>query len=217
MGNQQGNRVAKPQVEPDHYIKPEYETKQRFISYWHQISEILSLHPKSILEVGIGNSFVSDYLRGRGYTVNTLDIDIRLAPDVVGSVLDQPFSNGGFDTVACFEVLEHLPYEDFSNALRELHRVSSSYVLLALPDLSRKYWIHAYLPRLGKIRRMIELPRKRPRPRAYDGEHYWNIGTRGYPLGKIESEITRAGFDLKKNYLIFEVPWHRIFVLKKQI
>jgi hypothetical protein len=52
----------KPQVEPAHYLKS-YDTKGRFISYWHQIDEIFKLSPENVLEIGIGNRFVSDYLK----------------------------------------------------------------------------------------------------------------------------------------------------------
>ena len=60
------------QVEPDHYYK-NYDTKERFCSYWHQIQEILSLNPKNTLEIGIGNGFVSKYLKQRGFNVITLN------------------------------------------------------------------------------------------------------------------------------------------------
>jgi len=49
----------RPQVNRAHYLKG-YDTKQRFASYWHQINEMLELAPDNTLEIGIGNSFVSD-------------------------------------------------------------------------------------------------------------------------------------------------------------
>ena len=52
----------KPQVEPNHYFNESYNSKERFISYWHQINEIIKLKPKKVLEIGIGNGFVSKYL-----------------------------------------------------------------------------------------------------------------------------------------------------------
>ena len=50
------------QVESNHYYKEAYDTKDRFISYWHQINEIIMLNPDSVLEIGIGNGFLSKYL-----------------------------------------------------------------------------------------------------------------------------------------------------------
>lgn len=63
----------------------------------------LSLNPGELLEVGIGigNGFVSRYLRDRGVNVTTLDIDKDLKPDVVGAVLDIPFPKASFQVVMC--------------------------------------------------------------------------------------------------------------------
>ncbi len=129
----------KPQVEPNHYFNESYDSKSRFISYWYQIHEIVGLRPKRILEIGIGNGFVSKYLKERRVNVLTLDIDKKLNPDIVGNVLDVPFSDNSFEVVACYEILEHIQYEKFCKALSEIFRVSKSYAILSLPDVSRVY------------------------------------------------------------------------------
>lgn len=51
---------------------------------------------------------------------------------VVGSAQDLPFADDSFDTVACFETLEHLP--DPAKALRELRRVARSTVIMTVPN-----------------------------------------------------------------------------------
>ena len=140
----------KNQVEPSHYFKPSYDTKKRFISYWHQITELIQLKPSSILEIGIGNSLVSNYLKQRGYNVTTMDIDPCLNPDIVASIDRIPFTDESFDVVACFEVLEHLPYEKFTISLKELHRVSRRYVVLSLPDATLAYPLYIYIPKLRR-------------------------------------------------------------------
>ncbi|MBW1936730.1 MAG: class I SAM-dependent methyltransferase, partial [Deltaproteobacteria bacterium] len=91
-----------PQVEPSHYFRKEYDSKKRWISYWHQIDEILTLSLNSVLEVGIGNGLVANYLKRRGINITTLDIDERLMPDYVGSVLDMPFADNSFEVVTCY-------------------------------------------------------------------------------------------------------------------
>ena len=60
-----------------------YDSKRRFVSYWHQIREVISCDPLQVLEIGVGSGFVSRYLRGRGIAVKTVDIDASLEPDVV--------------------------------------------------------------------------------------------------------------------------------------
>jgi len=139
-----GNEETKPQAEPDNCYNIIYDTKERFCSYWHQIQEVLLLKPSEVLEIGIGNGFVSRYLKERGINVTTLDIDKELKPDVVGSVLDIPFHCETFQVVACYEVLEHLPYEDIPKALSEISRVSKQYVILSVPDVNRVYRISTY-------------------------------------------------------------------------
>ena len=205
----------KPQVKPNHYFNKSYDTKERFISYWHQINEIIKLNPKTVLEIGIGNGFVSKYLKERKVNILTIDIDKRLNPDVVGSVLNMPFSEELFDIVACYEVLEHLPFENFSKALFEIFRVSKSYAILSLPDASRVYRVYLQIPKIGIFKRLIPLPRLKNPIHKFDGEHYWEIGKAGYPLSKIIKEIQTAGFRVEKTYRVFENPYHRFFILKR--
>ena len=114
------------QVQLTNFHSREYDNKARFISYWHQIDEVLSLQPGKLLEIGIGNKFVTTYIRDRGVQVTTLDIDSRLYPDVLANASAIPFLDDSFDLVTCFEVLEHLPYTSFLHVLKEINRVVKS-------------------------------------------------------------------------------------------
>lgn len=207
----------KPQVGPEHYFHESYDTKERFISYWHQINEVISLKLKKVLEVGIGNGFVSRYLKEKGLDVTTLDIDQELKPDVVSSVLSIPFASKSFDVLTCCEVLEHLPYEDFTKALKEIYRVSQKYVILSLPDHTAVYRLNIELPRIGPIKKLIPHPFPRPTPHEFDGVHYWVIGKAQYPFARIESDIRNAGFKIIKTYRVFEFYGHRFFVLCRNL
>jgi 2-polyprenyl-3-methyl-5-hydroxy-6-metoxy-1,4-benzoquinol methylase len=122
---------SRAQVEPSPYRRAAYDSKGHFISYWHRIDEILRQGPDNILEIGIGNGLLGKYLRDQGYRVTTLDHDPRLEPDIAASVLDLPLKDESFDVVACFEVLEHLPFEAVPQALSELRRVSRQSVLIS--------------------------------------------------------------------------------------
>jgi len=206
----------KPQVKPNHYFVNSYDSKGRFISYWYQINEIIKLNPEKVLEIGIGNGFVSKYLKERKVNISTLDVDKRLNPDMVGSVLNIPFSDESFDVVACYEVLEHIEYKNINKALSEIFRVSKSYAILSLPDAGRVYRVYLQIPKIGVFKRLISLPRLKNPIHKFDGEHYWEIGKAGYPLGKITKDIERAGFIIKKTCRVFENPYHRFFILKKE-
>lgn len=195
------------------YFDVEYDSKRRFASYWHQISEIMSLSPANVLEIGIGNGMVSGYLKGRGYTVITLDIREELSPDIVASVLDMPIEDGAFEVVACYEVLEHLEYECFGKALREIWRVCTRRAVISLPDQSGAIRILLKVPFMREKRLMVPYPRLRPP--ALETYHKWEIGRKGYPLERIISDMEGAGFALEKTYRVFENPVHRFFVLEK--
>ncbi len=210
-----GSEEMKPQVQPTHYFENTYDSKGRFISYWHQINEINTRKPRSVLEIGIGNGLTSYYLKQRGIDITTLDIDRQLHPDIVGSILEIPFQDNSFDLIACFEVLEHIPYEKLPQALDELHRVSRRHVILSLPNCNRIYSLCFHIPMVGTLKRLIPLPRLRPLHHTFDGEHYWEIGKAGYPLQKILQDVKNAGFDIIKTYRVFEVPYHHFIVLNK--
>ena len=197
------------------YFADGYDTKARFCCYWHQIHEIVSLKPRNVLEIGVGNGFVSDYLTKRGYDVRTLDIDESLNPDHVGSVLSLSFADESFDVVACFEVLEHIPYEFFSQALREMYRVSRGHALLSIPDRTRAYPFWLRLGPFRDVKWLIRIPRIRAPRRSCEPSHHWEIGLSGYPLRRILGHFSRSGLKLQNTYRVFEQPWHRFFILTK--
>lgn len=205
-----------PPESSGHYFNESYDTKERFISYWHQIDEIVALKPGNVIEVGIGNGFLTGYLRKRGVNITALDIVSELNPDVSGSVLSMPFADRTFDVVACYEVLEHLPYGDFMRALAEILRVSRRHVVLSVPDHTAVYRLDIELPRIGRIRKLIPHPFPRPPRHEFGGVHYWVIGKAQYPLAMIESDIRSAGFKIIKTYRVFEFYGHRFFVLEKR-
>jgi ubiquinone/menaquinone biosynthesis C-methylase UbiE len=199
----------------DPYFDIDYDSKERFCSYWHQINEIISLKPKKVLEIGIGNGFVTRYLRDKELNVTTLDIAHELRPDVAGAVLAIPFKNGSFDVVTCCEVLEHLPYSEFPKALKEIHRVSRKHVVLSLTDVTTAYRINIELPRIRPIKRLINHPFHRPARHTFDGEHYWEIGKTSYPFKRIEFDIRQSDLNIIKTYRVFEFYYHRFFLLEK--
>jgi SAM-dependent methyltransferase len=209
-------QLAQVQVEAAHYLQPGYDDRVRFLNYWHQIHYVWSLAPQSVLEIGVGNSFASNYLRQRGINVFTLDIDASLRPDCAGSVLQLPFPDRVFEVVACCEVLEHLPFEYFRLAMSELHRVSSHYGLISVPDRTRAYRFNVQIPLLGEIKKLILMPTLCPRKHVFDGQHHWEINRAGYPLRRMTKIMEDTGFDILESYRMFESPKYHFFVLRKR-
>lgn len=204
------------QVDKSHYFNVKYDTKERWSSYWYQIHDVLKQNPKSVLEIGVGNKTVSDYLRKLGMKVTTCDFDKNLNPDVTASVLDMPFKENSFDAVLCAEVLEHLPFNNFQKALKEILRVTTSKAILTLPHLSLThiYFAGKLIPYVAKIEAMLKIDF--PLARQFDGEHYWEIGEKGYPLNKIIEAIQKSGFNVQKTYYPHENPRHQFFILQKK-
>ena len=118
-----------------------------------------------------------------------------------------------FDLVTCFEVLEHLPYDHFQIALEEIHRVCRRYALLSLPDARAA--VRLRIPKIGPRQFLIELPFWAMPDHTFEGEHYWEINKKGYPLHRIVSAMEEAGFSVKKTWRLWEFPYHRFFRLLK--
>ncbi len=193
------------------YYSHKYDSIGRFCSYWHQINEIITLDPENVLEIGIGNGLVCKYLKERDVNITTLDIKESVKADVVGNVLDIPLDDNSFDVVACYEVLEHLPYEKFHAALSEIRRVTRSYAILSMPDAKKTLVFSIYSAEARRYEIKIPLLGVRKKGKY----HQWEIGRKGYSLRKILRSIEKAKFEVKKHYRARGNPYHRFFVLKK--
>lgn len=191
-----------------------YDSKERFIGYWHQIAEIVALNPESVLEVGIGNGFVSGYLRQKGVKVRTLDIMPETGPDAIADILALPLRDASVDVAVCCQVLEHIPFEYFGKSLSELARVSRRGVILSLPDCSKVYPCRIQIPFIGQVTRLVQIS-KSQRGGPFCADHFWEISRSDYPLKRLINEIESAGFSVAKTYRLFESPHFRFFVLRK--
>jgi len=200
-----------PQVAPEHYDRS-YDHRRRFVSYWNQVDQVLRSEPQVLLEVGIGNGFVSRYLRHLGLELRTVDLDERLGPDVVASVTDLPFDDDSFDVACCFETLEHLPWEQFPVALRELKRIARRRVLISLPDVTPCLRLRLGLrPTKYAIDLSRDWVRGKTPEHVFDGQHYWEIGARGTGLPVVQQVIEQTGLRITEVHRDAEDPYHRFF------
>ena len=195
------------------YFDPNYDDEKRWMSYFHQVKEILAFKPESVLVIGKGNGLVSEYLKLDGIKTVTLDIDKSLGPDIVASVIKMPFKDNEFDIALCAQVLEHSPYSDFEKSLLEIKRVVRSGAVISLPHFGPAIRFLFKFPIFPEIKFMIKIPY--PKKHIYKGEHYWEIGKLGYPARKIKKSIKEIGFTIEKDYIVFENPLHHFFILKK--
>jgi SAM-dependent methyltransferase len=113
-------------LNPAHYLSDDYFQLESLFSMVHQLREIRQFRPRRVLEIGVGNGFVSTLLRQAGIEVVTADINPALRPDVCCALHDLPAALAGetFDLVSCCEVLEHMPFEVFDDSLRTLRSLA---------------------------------------------------------------------------------------------
>ena len=200
------------QVNRDHYRFEQYSHLDRWASYYYQLKLLLEGVPKNVLEIGVGDKVLKNYLiENTDIKYTAIDIDKDLKPDVVGDVRHLPFADNSFDTVCAFEVLEHIPFESFEQALKEMKRVSKKNVLISLPHFGPPIQLYVKLPFI-KFSFSFKIPvHKR---HIFNGQHYWEIGKKGYSLKKIK-KIMGSIFVIKKDFIPFTNQYHHFFVLKK--
>ncbi|MFP4446849.1 MAG: class I SAM-dependent methyltransferase [Desulfosudaceae bacterium] len=191
----------------------------RWCSYFWQMRYISDCRPDRVLELGVGDGIMSDLLRKLGYDLVACDLSPDLFPDVAADIVHLPFQDNSFDAVAAFQVLEHLPYDQFAACLREMGRVSRKQVLISLPQVRKYIHFRLHLPWMKKSG-YWQWFRDMPRFPAYhepSGHHHdWEIGVRFYPLKRILTDMRAAGFTIAVNRTLPENTYHRFFVLAGQ-
>lgn len=199
------------QVDKSHYDFERYAFEGRFVSYYSQLKEVLALKPFSVLEVGVGDRVFGSFIKNNtAVSYTSVDIDENLHPDVVGSVLKLPFADASYDVVCAFEVLEHLPFEQFDQALGELCRVARTHVVISVPHFGPMLSFSLKIPFLPQIRVAFKIPF--PKTHTFSGQHYWELGKRGYPAALIRRKFSEHGM-LVRDFVPFGSPYHHFFVL----
>lgn len=204
----------KTQVSQDHYLARSYDTKDRWASYGHQMRGVLCYEPKQVLEIGPGNKTAGEALKKRGIAVTTADIADDVNPDVVASVTDLPFPDDSFDGVLAAEVLEHLPFEDFPRALAQIRRVARRFAVISLPHAGYVFSCEFKLPLMRRRELIWKLPFFWKR-HIFNGEHYWELGKRGYSLARIKKNMAAQGFVVREARIHPDDPAHYFFLLEK--
>lgn len=202
------------QVSKNHYRFNNYSHVGRWASYYYQLREVLALSPQTILEVGVGDRVFESYIHNNtNISYKSIDVADDLGPDIVGSVLAIPCEDKTFDVVCAFEVLEHLPFDSFDTALRELARVSKKHVVLSLPHFGPPLQLEIKLPLFPRVRFSLKIPYYQRH--VFNGEHYWEIGKRGYSPRVIREMLSRY-FLIRADFVPFENQYHHFFVLEKK-
>ena len=203
------------QVDQSHYEGAAYRSGERWVSYYHQLALVRSANIQTLLEVGVGEGIVARELRNTGVMVTTVDIAEDLHPDVVGSVTALPFPDNEFDAVLAAEILEHIRFDDVPQALGEIARVASKYAIISLPHPGYVFSISYKLPLFPKIELLGQIPFFW-KLHVFNGEHYWELGKKGFPVSRFIAEAKKAGLDLVTIEKHVDDPGHRFFLFKTQ-
>jgi len=207
---------AKPQVAGERHYRRNYMTLLRAITIWHQADKVASCLGDTggtVLEIGPGAGLSSWFLRSWGYSVFTFDIDASIRPMVVADVRSLPVIDSTFDCVMAAEVLEHLPFDQFQPALREIARVTRRFALVTLPAPFAGIAALFNFPFLRPFGLRAGLP-YRVRHK-FDGQHYWELGKTGYSLRRVLQEIEACGFSVKESYCPPPSKYSWFFLLEK--
>lgn len=149
---------------------------RRFVAALHELF-IEACPVRSVLEVGVGEGFISGYLSEKFPEIRFTGVDVAPAdierlrekfPRVeahVGSAYDLSGLPGGYDLVICAEVLEHLDTPE--RALDEMRRLGPKRLLLSVPH--EPFFMLSNLARGKNVRAF-----------GNDPEHINHWGTRSF-------------------------------------
>jgi len=202
------------QVSKEHYRGSSYRGKDRWISYWRQLSLVRSFKPVSVLEIGVGDKTVTEAMRKDGVVVTMCDVAPDVEPDVVASVTALPFEDQSFDVVLAAEILEHIRYEDVAVAVGHIFRVCRKGAVISVPHAGWTFALEWKLPLLPRMSVCVKLPHFF-KTHHFNGEHYWELGKRGYSRRRLRQIITNAGFVIAESRIHADDPAHVFFRLIK--
>lgn len=209
--------------------KGKFLTSAHKDSYLLQMTIINSLNCKKVLEIGPGEQFVARNLRELGYIYHTLDILESHNPTFISSLMD--FDEGDYlneyDIVCAFQVLEHMPYEDFNKCLMKMTKIAKRYIVISVP-FSCKGYRKTHTEYYGQNNSNVLVDEEHFEPtnlpnRKYRKEymlefpwavHYWEIGRQGFPLERIQGDIESCGLKILRQFHARN-PFHYFMVMER--
>ena len=219
----------RPRQKPKIYNPKTYESFNLWLDYWTQYELIKKIRPKSVLEIGKGVGVLEFLLKRQDYKYTSADIEKSLKPDLVCDITKIPVKNKSYDVVCAFEVLEHIPYDDFEAALKEMKRIAKKRVIISIPYSTFYFGIAFSLFYAKKLDWLFTLLKMKPFYPWYFNikiptffldklgmipEHAWEMGRKNYPKKRIVSAIKKVGFLIKEEQSRMLYPYHHFFVLK---
>lgn len=197
-----------------------YLKKERWVSYWHQIDEVVSDTVSSekctCLVIGNGDNIVPEVLEKYGVEVYTFDYSKDLQPDFCGDVreISKVIGDRKFDYILCCQILEHLEYSYFSCILEQISKHFKKKLIISLPQQTFKLEIKISIPKLPKIN-LYKIFYKSWIKDLNDDQHYWEIGIKNYPYKRIYNDLN-VYYSIEKEYTDPINNYHHFFVLSNK-
>ncbi len=168
------------------------ESEQHWTLYWKQTNLVLKELQKgdTILEIGPGSGFLSNYLRSKGFHVTTLDIDEQKSPDILSNIVEYPFPDK-YDHILAFEVFEHIPFDKFAEILPKLRKTARKNFFFSLP---RNYKIWFSIDLIIPYFRNVSFTFKTKRHKITTRNHFWELDYKNYNLNNLDVTIKDVGF-----------------------
>ena len=180
----------------------EFESETRWRLYWRQqkLMRDLLAPGDRVLEIGIGTQFMANYLRSKGISVTTLDIDADKQPEIVANVAFYEFSTS-YDAILAFQVFEHVPYEDFEAVLLRLSAAARRHVFTSVPRNRRTVvGVQLKLPKL----RSKSFAWKAKKGRIDEPFHVWEVDYGGITVHALEEAFARNGLKVHRRDEAFD-------------
>ena len=206
-----------------HYYSSEYLKRERLYSYVEQI-ELVKRYTKSrdkILEIGKGNGFLYRFLKEYlKIEVECVDINPELTPDIVDNIISpKKLIENSFDIVTCYEVVEHMHFEDSVRSIQNICKVGRKYCLVSVPDM--RYFINLNGTVFGSLPvsfgKMLSTGRLRNKSKTFGKDHYWEIGitvnNQKYDPHFVRNNLFQE-LNVISDYRCNLVPWHHYYVIK---
>jgi ubiquinone/menaquinone biosynthesis C-methylase UbiE len=171
----------------------------------------METNSKSFLNVGSANFILKQLLEKQNRSVLDLDIDFLTKPDIIGALPFLPFPDKSLDVVMCFQMLEHLPFNNLGSCIKEIKRIAKEYILLSLPDRTRSksqiamYFIYRILKHPLYWRKYQLIPIFK--------EHFWEIGHSNITEDTLLCVIRKEGLEVVKHFRNPYYSYHHFFVL----
>ena len=201
----------KTQVTNSHYHFDTYSSERRFISYYHQVKNIMQFvktkRIKRILIAGKGDGVVQKILEAYNalmdleLTVHTFDFAEDLNPDYLGDLLElDKIVTEKYDLILCCQVLEHIPQNEALKVISSMKNIAN-YVVISLPYKAITFRGSFKAPVLPEFEFCIKIPIMKSFGDMVDERHYWELGA-SISVSKFKQKLTELGYQILDSYIL---------------